>query len=226
MSEINLHKKAGAVRLKRISHPTESGVRNWRKLGLSENLYSIDGYDSAGELVYSGETLFADYQAIQSRTVYLGQETCLLRPFNLFDYATWFTTQCSITVEPKEKFLQASMQTWVSLAGGFTPDGRAIASELQTVIAEKLKYEVDDKTFNCLGCSNYINTPYKSFPLEYSAGFWPYKIKYQKDLGKLNVSILKPNYVDLMRKAKLKFNYLIAFDDQTPTLNPLFPLVG
>lgn len=225
-NEIAMQKQAGAVKLKRVSHPTDSGVRNWKKLDLSPNLYSIDGYDSNGNLVLSGETLFATSQTIQNRTVYLTQETCLLRPFNLFDFETWFTQQCSITVEPKEKFLRAAMQSWLSLVGGFTPDGQAISHELQTVIAENIKFRVDKKNFYCLACSEYFKTPYASFPLEYSAGLWPYKIKYEPSNRHFSLKLLKPNYLELMSHARVVTDDLVRFDDPSGPMNSLFPIVN
>jgi len=224
-AEIASQRNAGAVKLVRVSHPTESGVRNWKKLNLSGDLYSIDGYDGDGNLVRSGEILFATGQVIQNRTVYLAQETCLLRPFSLLDLETWFTHQCSITVESKEKFLRASMQSWLSLVGGFSPDGQAISHELQTVIAERIKYKVDAKNFYCSGCKDYYKTPYLSFPLEYSKGLWPYQIKYQESSSHFSLKLLKPNYVELMSHARLQSEYLIRFDEFNST-TPLFPLVG
>jgi hypothetical protein len=226
-AEIESLRRAGAVKIVRVSHPTDSGVRNWQKLNLSSDLYSLDGFDSQGNLVLSGATLFEGEQAIQSRTVYLGQESCLLRGFGLFDIETWFTPQCSINVEPREKFLRASMQSWLSLVGGFSPDGNAISHELQTVVSENLKYRVDSKSFYCLGCKEYFKTPYAAFPLEYSKGLWPYQIKYQASSDKFTLKIFKPNYLDLMNQAHLVSDTLIRFDDPAffSTPNSIFPLV-
>jgi hypothetical protein len=224
-NELKAHQEAGAVRIVRISSSIDPGVRNWRKLNLSGKLYSLNGYDENDVLVRKGKPLFSTSQAVQHMTVYLTQQNCLLKSFNLFDFETWFSPQCSITVESKEKFLRASMQSWISLVGGFDPDGRAVQHELEDLASKKGSFRLDSSRFYCLQCSFYSGHTYSSFPLEYKKGVWPYKIKYSSSTQKFTMRIFKPNWADLMSKVYLQTDDLLRFEDRTG-FDPLFPFVS
>lgn len=222
-SELNNLQTQGAVRVERVKHQAETAVRNWRKLNIDENLYSLNGYDEDGEMVGSTEPLFALHQGVQNRTVYLAQEMCLFRPFNLFDFTTWIIHQCSITVEPKEVFLRSSMQSWFSLTGGNTPDGLAVAEEIKRVVSEEIGFKVENDTFYCLSCTQFNYTPYKSFPMEYSGGLWPYKINYDSATRHFSIVIMSPNYENLISNITLVAEEIVSFEDRSPETRALFP---
>lgn len=224
-NELMAHKDAGAVRIVRLSSSIDPGVRNWRKLNLSGKLYSLDGYDENDELVRKGKPLFSTSQSVQHMTVYLTQQNCLLKSFNIFDFETWFSPQCSITVESKEKFLRASMQSWISLVGGFDPDGRAVQHELEDLASKKGSFRVDNSRIYCLKCSFFSGHTYSSFPLEYKKGVWPYKIEYSSTTQTFTMTIFKPNWADLMSKAYLQTDDLLRFEARTG-FDPLFPFVS
>ena len=224
-SELSYLREQGAVRVERVKHPTESAVRNWRKLNIDENLYSLNGFDDSGNLVSSTEPLFALHQGVENRTVYLAQDQCLFRPFNLFDFTTWIIHQCSITVEPKEVFLRSAMQSWFSISGGNTPHGLAIVEQVKTVITEGISFAVQENTFYCIGCTEFINTPYSSFPLEYPGGLWPYKIKHEASTGNFSIAIMAPNYEDLMSNITLVTESVLSFEDRSFGTRGLFPYV-
>ena len=224
-NELKAHKDAGAVRIVRLSSSIDPGVRNWQKLKLSGKLYSLNGYDENDKLVRKGKPLFAKSQSVQHMTVYLTQQNCLLKSFNLFDFETWFSPQCSITVESKEKFLRAAMQSWISLIGGFDPDGKAVQHELEDLASQKGSFKVDSTRFYCLKCSFYSGHTYSSFPLEYKKGLWPYKIEYSRTTQKFTMAIFEPNWADLMSKVYLQTDDLVRFEDRTG-FNPLFPFVS
>lgn len=224
-SELNNLQEQGAVRVERVKHPTETAVRNWRKLNIDENLYSLNGYDKGGEMVGSTEPLFALHQGVQNRTVYLAQEMCLFRPFNLFDFTTWIIHQCSITVEPKEVFLRSSMQSWFSLTGGNTPDGVAVAEQIKRVVSEEIDFMIENNTFYCLSCTDFIHTPYKSFPMEYSGGLWPYKIEYDSARRHFSMVIMSPNYDNLISNITLVTEEVLSFEDRSSETRSLFPYV-
>ena len=200
--QLNYLRSEGAVRVVRIKHKVGPETNYLKQLEVSDYLYSLEGYDADGNLVDSTETLFYNLQGPSSRTVYLAQDTCLFRSFNIFDYATWFMQQCSITVEPKEKFLRAALQNWIALVGGYSP-GVPIAEELKFIASQKLSFKVEDNIFKCLGCTDFIWTPYTTFPMEYSGGLWPYKINYEPKSGHLSMRISKPNYKDLINNVSL-----------------------
>lgn len=200
--QLNYLRSEGAVRIVRIKHKVGSDPRYIKKLDVSDYLYSLEGYDSDGNLVDSTETLFYNLQGPSSRTVYLAQDTCLFRSFNIFDYATWFMQQCSITVESKEKFLRAALQNWIAMVGGHSP-GVPVAEELKVIASQNLSFKVEDNTFKCLGCTDFIWTPYTGFPMEHSGGLWPYKITYEPKSGHLSMRISKPNYKDLINNVSL-----------------------
>jgi hypothetical protein len=224
-NELNAHKDAGAVRIVRLSSSIDPGVRNWRKLNLSGKLYSLNGYDENDKLVRKGKPLFSKSQSVQHMTVYLTQQNCLLKSFNIFDFETWFSTQCSITVESKEKFLRASLQSWISLVGGFNPDGRAVQNELENLASQTGSFRMDRTRFYCLKCSFYSGHTYSSFPLEYKKGVWPYKIEYSSTTQKFIMTIFKPNWADLMSKVYLQTDDVLRFEDRTG-FDPLFPFVS
>jgi hypothetical protein len=200
--QLNYLRSQGAVRVVRIKHKLGLETIYSKQLGISDYLYSLEGYAADGNLVDSTDTLFYNYQGPSSRTVYLTQDTCLFRPFNLFDYATWFMQQCGITVESKEKFLRAALQNWIVMVGGYSP-GVPIAEELKTITSQKLSFKVEYNIFKCLGCTDFIWTPYTSFPMEHSDGLWPYKITYEPKSGHLAMKIMKPNYKDLINNVSL-----------------------
>ncbi len=224
-NELEAHKDAGAVRIVRLSSSIDPGVRNWQKLKLSGKLYSLNGYDENDKLVRKGKPLFAKSQSVQHMTVYLTQQNCLLKSFNLFDFETWFSPQCSITVESKETFLRAAMQSWISLIGGFDPDGRAVQHELEDLSSQKGSFKVDSSRFYCLKCSFYSGHTYSSFPLDYKKGLWPYKIDYSSSTQKFTMTILQPNWADLMSKVYLQTDDLLRFENRTG-FDPLFPFVS
>lgn len=224
-SELSNLQEQGAVRVERVKHPTETAVRNWRKLDIGENLYSLSGYDEGGELVGSTEPLFLLHQGIENRTVYLAQEMCLFRPFNLFDFTTWIIHQCSITVEPKVVFLRSSMQSWFSLTGGNTGDGLAVATEIKRVVSEEIDFKIENDTFYCLSCTQFIHTPYKSFPMEYSGGIRPYKITYDSATRHFSIVIMRPNYEKLISNITLVTEEVLSFEDRSSETRALFPYV-
>lgn len=224
-NELKAHKDAGAVRIVRLSSSIDPGVRNWQKLKLSGKLYSLNGYDENDKLVRKGKPLFTKSQSVQHMTVYLTQQNCLLKSFNLFDFETWFSPQCSITVESKETFLRAAMQSWISLIGGFDPDGRAVQHELEDLSSQKGSFKVDSSRFYCLKCSFYSGHTYSSFPLDYKKGLWPYKIEYSSSTQKFTMTILEPNWADLMSKVYLQTDDLLRFENRTG-FDPLFPFVS
>lgn len=210
-AQLSYLRTRGAVRVVRIRHNTDSGVRNWNKLGVDKYLYHLEGYDSEGELVASMETLFELSHGVQARTVYLGQDECIFRPFNFFDVGTWFTQQCSITVESKQKFLRSAMQSWVTEAGGYRPDSLAIAEELKVIASQHLSFKIENNIFKCLGCHVYMETPYSSFAMEFSGGLWPYKIVYDPKSGRFAMNVMKPNYRDLMNNVRLVADDTLLF---------------
>lgn len=224
-NELKAHKDAGAVRIVRLSSSIDPGVRNWQKLKLSGKLYSLNGYDENDKLVRKGKPLFAKSQSVQHMTVYLKQQNCLLKSFNIFDFETWFSPQCSITVESKETFLRAAMQSWLSLVGGFDPDGRAVQHELEDLATQIGSFRVDNSRFYCLKCSFYSGHKYSSFPLEYKKGLWPYKIEYSSSTQSFVMTVFKPNWADLMSKVYLQNEDLLRFENKTG-FDPLFHFVS
>jgi len=214
---------SGAAKVVRVSHKAETGVRNLQKLNLSSYLYSLNGYSETGKLVGQSDVFFADEPGVTNRTVYPKDSECIFKDFNFWDYATWFKSKCAVQSESKAKYLQAALQSWISLTGGFLVDASGLITELKYAQSYGLQYRTSDSTFYCLNCGQFLRVPFASFPLEYKKGLWPYKLDVNKTTGKLTLHLKKPNYTDVINQIYTSYWGIISFDKSSKQDSKLFP---
>jgi len=223
-TEIDEQIKAGAVRLKRTAQFSDSGVSNWNKLPVSPNLYGFDGYNKKGKLVRSSGPFFSESHDIGVRTVYLGQNECMIGASVKQKTSTKALPECKIAVEPAAVYLRYEMQSFISLVGGFTPDSSTIEYEINKVISSGQNYKVTSNQFICVSCGKLSPFPlYKSFPLEYKFGTFPYKLTYNASKKTFKLVRYAPNWTNLMDEAYLENPIMMRFDNPKDVPWGLFP---
>ena len=196
--EIKLQKSKGAVRLQKVYGKVspEYETTDWQNYLPDIREYRIRGFDSKNRHIRTSEPLPVPTSLMSAKLVYLQQDECSLREFNLFNTATWWQTACSITVHPKEQFLRASLRSWLRM----TDDAISFASfpqqQLELCFSMKGRFTLTGKTLNCPALSKYFNsqTRVKLYFLDTQGG---YEIVVDKKARTYETSYFSPDFKKL-----------------------------
>lgn len=173
--EIKLQKSKGSVKLQKVYSKIspEYATTDWRNYLPDIREYRIRGFDSKNRHTRTSEPLPVPTSLMSAKLVYLQQDECSLREFNLFNTATWWQTACSIKVHSKEQFLRASLRSWLRM----TDDAISFASfpqqQLDLCFKMKGKFTLTGKSLTCPALSKYFNsqTRVKLYFLDTQGGY-------------------------------------------------------
>jgi hypothetical protein len=175
LREIRLQKSKGSVKLRKIYStvsPEYAGT-DWRSYLPEVRDYRIRGFDSENRLVRTSDPFPAPTSLMAAKLVYLQQDECSLREFNLFNIATWWQKVCSIKIHPKEQFLRASLRSWLRMTDDPISFARFPQQQLDICFEMKSKFTVTGKTLTCPELSKYFNsiTSVKLYFLDPQGGY-------------------------------------------------------
>lgn len=154
--------------------------------------FSLAGRDSTGVTVDTlGDLPSATgVQGLEDLLVRPVNDMCSLNGFNLFDFATWFQSQCDIYVPSPQEFLQYSL---ISKLGYVTSDLYQVRiSQLQYISGSNLSYSTDANFIHCPQLSK-LWAGTDSIPLNSNSPLQGYKISMDGPGGGFVFSETKPN---------------------------------
>jgi len=195
ITEINSLKSQGSVGIRKryISEQTLA-YPDWKKYVGELRTYYLVGFDSAG-LTTAQTADPGDAPNLASRLVYLKDDKCLFRDFNLFDFETWWAPKCQIKVESKEEFLRAALRTWMTMSDNAYQSVSLYKEKVSACISRKLKYSISDGIFNCPSVRSYFYGD-TSFPLRQQQLSGGYLFNINKAKGRATLTYLKPMFQD------------------------------
>ncbi len=148
--ELEAQRKSGAVKVSKVyqKYHTEE-YSDWRKYVPDIRDYQIAGYTRADRQVRLSELYLIGGPDLASKLVYLKQDTCSLRDFNLFDVETWFIEKCSITVESPQKVLRAALRTKMAMSSPANEARAFIRQLVEVCLQSEYPFTISGRTMIC-----------------------------------------------------------------------------
>ena len=160
-SEVRLQKSQGAVRLQKIYSPISPtyGSIDWKTYVPDIREYKIRGYDANNKLVRtSGAFPEPTSMLLAASLIYLEQDQCSLKSFNLFDIGTWWQTSCTVKTHTPAEFLRAALRSWLRMTDGPGALASFPRQQLDLCFEMNGKFAIKGDLLTCPGLSKYFNS--------------------------------------------------------------------
>jgi hypothetical protein len=195
LKEIQIQRAKGATTLVKVYSKISPSFKNrdWRIYLKDVRQYKILGYNSKNKLVRTSKLFPAQSNMMAAAMVYLEQDKCSLKEYNLLKPDTWWQTKCSIFIPPKDKLLRAALRSWIHMTDNPASFAKPAENSVFDCLALNAKYSVSGTKLTCQALRDKYGLP-ETVALYYWELLGGYQITIDTSKNTYKVLYLKPDF--------------------------------